>query len=123
MENLWQEIIKNIKEEIGIQNVKTWIDPLIFIKNTEDTIFLEAPNKFIRDWFYDNYKKNVILKLQEKVGRKIKLEINVNRKKIKEENIIKDRIKTKENVDIKLINNSNINHLYTFDTFVSGPSN
>ncbi len=129
MENLWQEIIKNVRDEIGDQNVKTWIDPLIFIKNTEDTIFLEAPNKFIRDWFYDNYKKNVSLKLQEKIGKKINLEVEVNRKISKKEDIknnerlTKEKEEVKENRNIKLINNSNINHLYTFDTFVSGPSN
>jgi len=129
MENLWIEIVRNVKSEIGEQNVKTWIEPLNYVNNTDDTIILEAPNKFVRDWFYDNYRKIMVIKLQELTGKKVNLKIEINKQKHKEvnkkdnepANDEKKEIKTKQ--VIKKTNYSNLNHLYTFDTFVSGTSN
>jgi len=129
MEKLWMELVNNMGDEIGEQNIKTWVEPLNYIKSTDTTITLEAPNKFIKDWFCDNYNKKITIKLNEITGKKIKIEIEVNKniKTIKRDKIEKPVDKEgKENIIEKtteIVKNSNLNHLYTFDTFVSGSSN
>lgn len=125
MENFWLEAVHRISDDIGGQNVKTWIEPLNYVNCTDELLVVEAPNKFIKDWFIDNYLKKLTIKLNEITGKKIKIEIQVN-KKIKEKTpSIIDEEKKINIVEKKTtsINNSNINHLYTFETFVSGPSN
>src|SRR6056297_1250271 len=71
----------------------------------------------------------MVIKLQELTGKKVNLKIEINKQKHKEvnkkdnepANDEKKEIKTKQ--VIKKTNYSNLNHLYTFDTFVSGTSN
>ncbi|NCU31344.1 MAG: chromosomal replication initiator protein DnaA [Candidatus Moranbacteria bacterium] len=133
MKNIWFEAVSKISQDIGLQNVKTWIEPLIYKKYQDNSLFLEAPNKFIKDWFQDNYRKKLERKLNELTDKQIKIEIEINKNKQKiKENIelIINKEENKEeikniNIDKKTNNtdNSNINNRYTFDTFVSGSSN
>ena len=129
MKQLWLDAINELKGDLGMQNVKTWIDPLKFKDSKDEYIILEAPNKFIRDWFIDNYKLIFIDKIKDKTGKKIIIKIEVNKSLItkeKEEIIVKKQEKNFERIEelnTKEIAFSNINSRYTFDTFVSGPSN
>ncbi len=128
MEKLWMDIVSNIGDDIGEQNVKTWIEPLNYIENSDSILVLGAPNKFIKDWFYDNYSKKIEKKINETTGRDIKIQIEVKKiiktvRKIEEEKIEEEKKEKKPIIKTDLIKNSNINHLYTFETFVSGSSN
>jgi len=133
MKNIWFEAVSKISQDIGLQNVKTWIEPLIYKKYQDNSLFLEAPNKFIKDWFQDNYRKKLERKLNELTDKQIKIEIEINKNKQKIKENIELIINKKENKEeIKNINidkktnntdNTNINNRYTFDTFVSGSSN
>lgn len=129
MEDIWKETINNIKNQIGIQNTKTWIEPIIYKEIDNGIIILEAPNKFIRDWFNENYASTVIKNLSENLNKEIKIQVNISKSFNKEVNINKN---IEEIINITLENdsqinerfdNANINSKYTFDTFVSGPSN
>lgn len=128
MEKIWLEAVSRVSDEVGEQNVKTWIKPLNYVGCTDGLLTLEAPNKFIKDWFLDNYVNKLIVKLNELTGKKLKIEIEVNKKlkvEIKEvvKKVYQEKIEKISNKNSEIVNNSNINHLYTFDTFVSGPSN
>lgn len=128
MEKIWLEAVSRVSDEVGEQNVKTWIKPLNYVGCTDGLLTLEAPNKFIKDWFLDNYVNKLIVKLNELTGKKLKIEIEVNKKlkfEIKEvvKKVYQEKIEKISNKYSEIVNNSNINHLYTFDTFVSGPSN
>jgi chromosomal replication initiator protein len=128
MEKIWLEAIDKVRDEIGEQNIKTWIEPLNYVRNTDALIILEAPNKFIKDWFLDNYVNKLTKKLNEMTDKKLKIEIEVNKKIKIEKKDVEKKIyeEKKESISVKnaeSIINANINHLYTFDTFVSGSSN
>ncbi len=129
MKQIWLDTIRELKTSIGEQNVKTWIEPLKFIEKENELIVLEAPNKFIKDWFIDNYKNTVIKQLSNNIGSNIDIRIEIN-KKIKENQVIEENKKVEESIiekkellEKKAITISNVNSRYTFDTFVSGPSN
>lgn len=127
MEHIWLKTINELKSDIGEQNVRTWIEPLKFIKKENQTILLEAPNKFIKDWFIDNYKIIIKRKLSNIIGLDVDIKIDVNKKPKEKSEVqeIKEDIVVEKSqfAERKEISNSNVNSRYTFDTFVSGPSN
>lgn len=129
MSNIWEKVKSELKQELSEQNIKIWIEPIIFEKKSDNTIYLEAPNKFIIDWFNDNYKKIVTEIINNLENNKVNIIINVNNKlhnSTKKELLNIDEIEIYNTKNKKSINHnhiSNINSKYTFDTFVSGPSN
>lgn len=124
--NIWEKTKDYLKQEISEQNMKTWIDPIVYDECTDNNIYLKAPNKFIINWFTDNYKKlaielaknindinyNFILKVDKNITQ------SVTNKEIAKSVEVKDKT-----YKIKYSHISNINSKYTFETFVSGPSN
>ncbi|NOY12731.1 MAG: chromosomal replication initiator protein DnaA [Deltaproteobacteria bacterium] len=127
MNNIWKETINKLEKEISPQNFATWIKPLQFIGIEAEYVKLEVPNKFIKDWLKDNYIKKIEKILSDIGPVNYKINININNKeniKVKRderrvEKIIKEKISIKKNLD----NFTNINKNYTFNKFVSGPSN
>ncbi len=131
MNNIWLQAIDRIIKEIGQQNSKTWIEPLVYKSSYKNTLLLESPNKFIKDWFIDNYKKNLEIILNEMTQKSIKIEIAVKKNKKDTSNkTVNEKINEYIEEDNTIINkninkffNSNINKNYTFNNFVSGSSN
>jgi chromosomal replication initiator protein len=125
MKNLWTKSLDILKNKTSEQNFNTWIKP-IQIKEIEGNIIrAEVPNKFIKDWVKENYKKTIEDTFSELGFLNYELILNINNKikKIEKENNIKEKKKILINNDINNIEISNINAKYTFDTFVSGTSN
>lgn len=127
MKNIWSETLEILKTKISDQNISTWIKPIHPIKIVGDKLTVEVPNKFIKDWIKDNYKKVIeeTLSTVGTVNYTIDIKINKNTKK---ENIEKTteplKLKLKpESITRKIESLPNINPKYTFDTFVSGTSN
>jgi chromosomal replication initiator protein len=125
MNNIWQATIEKLEQEISPQNFSTWIRPLQFIDIIGDQVNIEVPNRFIKDWLRDNYIKK-IEELMSSVGTvNYRINIKINEKN---DNIIK-KINASEKKEVKKIITSkndqfsNINDKYTFNSFVSGPSN
>jgi chromosomal replication initiator protein len=59
MSELWARALADIKDEIGRQNVETWIAPIHFVSRNKNEIVLEVPNKFFRDWVIENYARKL----------------------------------------------------------------
>ncbi len=127
MDKIWRATLDRLEQEINSQNFSTWIKPLHFVEIVEDQVNLEVPNKFIKDWLRDNYTKK-IEKIMSDIGTvnyRINLTINQNKKISKNKNVFdSEKIKNKDFVKINKNDEfSNINEKYTFNSFVSGPSN
>ncbi len=124
MKKIWSSTLELLQSEISEQNFSTWIAPINPVKLTGNLLTLEVPNKFIKNWIKDNYKK-IIEENLYKVGTNnysIDIKINENmKKKFPIKTLIKDL--EKDHIKIKTQNIPNINPKYTFDSFVSGTSN
>jgi len=127
MKKLWSESLEILKTKISEQNISTWIRPILPVKLTGNTLTIEVPNKFIKDWIKDNYKKMIEETLSQTGTANYTLVIKTNKKRtvetvenIKEAPFINLEIKKET---IKVENIPNLNPKYTFDTFVSGTSN
>ena len=126
MNRIWQATIEKLQQEVSEQNFSTWIKPVNFVKIENDQVYIEVPNRFVKDWLKDNYLRKIEKIISEigTVNYKINIKISKETKKEetkKEENEIKVKKKQINKIDKDI--NSNINEKYTFDSFVSGPSN
>ena len=127
MIRIWTETLEKLRTKISEQNLTTWINPINFVEISGDQVILEVPNKFVKDWVKDNYKKIIEETLSETGTVNYKIIINIDKKTNKNTNKNINKIEKEEkNINLKKINNielSNINVKYTFESFVSGPSN
>ncbi len=55
--NIWDDFLIIMKEEAGSSVVETWFKAVSLQKwdSTTNTVYLEAPNPFVRDWIKSNY--------------------------------------------------------------------
>jgi len=128
IKKIWMETLESLKEKISEQNVSTWIKPINPVKISGNVLTVEVPNKFIKDWVKDNYKKTIeeTLSAVGTVNYIINIKINEKSKKIinkEKDNIRKSVDIVEEKLQIPEQNLLNINNRYTFESFVSGPSN
>jgi chromosomal replication initiator protein len=133
MQLLWQKTLAELRETINDQNFNTWIEPLQISKIDGQSVYLEAGNKFIKDWIKDNYKQTIEEAIWKVSSIKYTINITVNKDiKTKAKNSEKIEHVSEKKVKERIINEvkktekievSNLNQKYTFDTFVSGPSN
>lgn len=131
----WKQILEDLRQEFTSQVYNTWIQPLQFIDYKENTIFIQAENKFIKDWVEKNYKPNILKNIKNYLPEAIDLNISINKnnnKSTKNKNshknidnhIYKTENEVKNSTTSKNNNsNTNLNKNYTFESFISGSSN
>ena len=118
MENLvsiWNKAENSLKKRLGQNTFETWIMPLKPKAGDKDSLVLEAPDDFFRDWVEKHYK----LIFQEEIHSLAKKELKVILETAKgSAGPAKGpflRTRTQEN--------PTLNPRYTFENFVVGPSN
>lgn len=55
MQNLWEQVLNNIREKITPQSYKNWVEPTKILSFSETTIEIGVPNVFYESWFQENY--------------------------------------------------------------------
>ncbi|MEK6727412.1 MAG: chromosomal replication initiator protein DnaA [Candidatus Omnitrophota bacterium] len=119
---IWQQAQPLLKERLGETIFETWVLPLRATAKNKETLVLEAPDQFFRDWAQRHYKdiiQETVLSLSE--GRPITLAFDVNAQpKAMEETL---QSQTSLIAHPERLGPFNLNPRYTFDNFVVGPSN
>lgn len=142
MENIWLEAQSNLKKVLTEQTYNTWIDPLIFLGATDDTIVLEVPSSFFQKWVTDKYLGMIKEAVSAVTSKNYHFEFHVGEPKAetqearpekearqskeKEKDKDKEREKEKEKDKEKEKKSDfipNLNPKYTFESFVCGASN
>jgi len=130
MDRLWLETMAHLEKQLSPHNFSTWLKPLVFVEVNKDNITVEVPNRFFFDWVNDNYRTLLEKTLSELGSTNYRLNIKINQKKEKKAPLDKEMKSTevkKINIQEKPVKRDNLfqnlNKKYTFNTFVSGPSN
>ncbi len=131
MEKIWQETLQKLQQEVSAQNFTTWIKPVHFVAITDDQVLLEVPNRFIRDWLQENYLKRIETVMSDlgTVNYRIRIEINSATQVQPKPEMASSEPQAAPKLPVaaskpeQLEQFANINPKYTFDSFVSGPSN
>ena len=115
----WSEIIEKLRIEYGLSNVSfnTWIKPLKVHELKDNTVFLLCELKASIDHIKHKYELPLRVCIAEVTDEEFNVaficEDDIKQTETKEEN---QKIKT-------IIEQANLNHKYTFDTFVVGNNN
>lgn len=130
----WQECASRLKEELAPTQFNTWIRPLR-VSETDSTITVSAPNRFVLDWFKENYlnKINQILSgLDSDKGKSVVLTIGdaeplkpepIAQTPVVEKAVVTNNKEAKKPKKIEIAHKSNLNREFSFDKFVEGKSN
>jgi len=116
----WEETQCDLKTKMGDTIFATWIAPLKFSTQDNQSINLEAPDQFFKDWVEKHYLELIrqTLKLRGLNNLLVKLVVSSSPKDLS--------IPSTDEINIKAAPATaatNLNSRYTFDNFVIGPSN
>ena len=117
----WEEVLSNLKTTLGDTVFSTWIAPLKFSSQDNQTIDLEAPDQFFKDWVEKHYLKIIqeALKLKGLDNLLVKLVVNNTPGN-------HTLLHAPSETSIKNLPGAgfiNLNSRYTFENFVVGGAN
>ncbi len=143
IQGIWETFLMIVKEEAGSRVVDTWFKAVSLYQwnDVENTVYLEVPNSFVRDWIKNNY----LGLIQTHLGRLLHvqqpkvsfIQSNIQPMQSPSESttlVVSHRNDSVSDSDgssarrslIKIQNKKRrhyINKNYVFDTLVVGPSN
>ena len=125
MEVLWNDVVNDIKKRLPDNTFELWFKSLRFLEAKKDTVYLEVPNRFFKDWIFENYItmiKDTVNRLEEK-DYLIELIISNNSNAPSQE----EQKKTSLPENPVVIDNykwrQRLTSIYTLKNFIKGPSN
>ena len=149
-EEIWNNCLSIIRDNVTIQNFKTWFKPIKAVKLENMVLTVQVPSQFFYEWIENNYITLIKKTLKRELGRDAKLEYNIlletssgkkpyvtkipsnEQDKIKN-NPVNFPINMNENSTIrnpfiipglqKININPQLNESYTFESFVEGECN
>lgn len=123
IQELWQEILKQISEKLSKPSFDTWFNETEAIRLTNDTLYIYVPNDFVKDWLNKNYKKLIEDILLDFTGSQLSVFLTTSQQL--EETSIGNSINTVK-IEVASTNEEYRNILnpkYIFETFVIGTGN
>jgi chromosomal replication initiator protein len=119
----WNYCLERLEGELSPQQFNTWVRPLQ-VEERDTMIVLLAPNRFVKDWVQEQYfdKINVILSEKGDFSH-YSLSLEIGCQNNASEPTRQKETKTWHKNTKKVQHASNLNHNFTFDSFVEGKSN
>ena len=115
----WDDFLKIIKSKLSSVSYDTWFKDTKLKKITDDTISIEVPMSFHKDFLSKNYYELIDSIIYGLSGKNYDISFVIEEDIIEEDNIVlENNLNTKTNTF-----NSNLNPKYTFENYVIGDSN
>jgi len=121
LSNIWDNILEYTKQEIGQRAFENWFTQTRLDSITEDSLTIEVPSTFFKDWIYDHYRDVLNIAVLKTIGKVIPINFIVKPPSGIESAIATKKILAPE----RTIHRKTfyLNPRYTFEGFVVGPSN
>ena len=71
--SVWNNCLTFIEDNIQPQAYKTWFEPIIPVKLSEDVLSIQVPSKFFYEWLEEHYIKILRTALTKQLGPNAKL--------------------------------------------------
>ncbi|MDR3624965.1 MAG: chromosomal replication initiator protein DnaA [Chlamydiales bacterium] len=119
----WAQFLEFAKKNCSATAFENWLAPIHVIDWSAETISLEVPNVFVKEYLLDNYKNDLraFLPVNPSGEPSINFTIGSSQKAPSENHVSLEKeiasIHFAPIIDVKL------NNAYRFDTFIEGPSN
>ena len=118
MEDLWSKVIDSLKERVGQQNFDIWIKPIQLISMVGESVELEVPNRFFKDWIQEHYSSHIKEALSFLTQKPCLLKFRIRNEK----DFTPPPLQTNDLLATPPFQTI-FNPKYTFDNFVVGASN
>lgn len=121
--NLWEKAQGTIKEKVGDASYATWFATLQVKEKDSNTLVIETPDNFFKNWIIEHYQKTIDDTFQEITTKIPTIEFEVNT------HILKSAAPARLSQFEKGFglgvepSAAHLNPRFTFDNFVIGPSN
>jgi len=123
--DIWQGALETIEKNIDPRTFENWFIPIKLISMDQESIEIEVPNKFFKDWFYENYLpliKNAVFAFTNKEYT-FKFSCSKQKRGSRPHNYNKS-IATKVSLPLRGSSIGDpLNQNYSFENFVVGNSN
>lgn len=147
---VWDSCLQTIKRNVNAQSYKTWFEPIRPVRLQESALTIQVPNKFFYEWLEEHYVSLLKTTIRKELGVKGRLEYQILTGANRELNgghrngshngngvngvkhqspgpggMDKEQIKNPFVIPgiRKLKVDPQLNHSYTFDTFIEGDCN
>ncbi len=126
VEILWQNVLKEIKDELSSLAFDTWFSDVKLIELNDGVAIIEVPMSIHKKHLSDNYFELIRAALNKVTGTNFDLDFllpdEVNNRKVEKENK-EEEITLEEGVPKSFKDKSNLNPKYSFENFIVGNSN
>ncbi len=72
-QSVWNNCLSFIKDNIQPQAYKTWFEPIVAVKFTDNALSIQVPSKFFYEWLEEHYVKILKVALTKELGPNAKL--------------------------------------------------
>ncbi|MDT0557519.1 chromosomal replication initiator protein DnaA [Ichthyenterobacterium sp. W332] len=72
-QSVWNNCLSFIKDNIQPQAYKTWFEPIVAVKLTDQALSIQVPSKFFYEWLEEHYVKILKVALTKELGEDAKL--------------------------------------------------
>ena len=122
IQSKWDEILEYIKNEYNLSDISfnTWIKPLKFhsVENNKVIIIIPFDQSHSKNYISSKYSLPIKVSITEVTGMEYDVEFILEKDASSEDTLINNNI-----INTPEYENTNLNHTYTFDTFVVGSNN
>lgn len=121
--DVWSDLVNQFREELTPEVYNTWFSPIRVTSFNEDSITVEVPNQFYKDWFNKNCLKRIRASLDQIYKRPISISVTMSNKDVPlppPSSAEPPPIPSKQLISYK---DSMLNPRYSFENFIVGPSN
>src|SRR4030042_2305981 len=121
LEEIWRNSLARIEGKVGSSVFELWFKPIKIASIKDQTVTLEIPNRFFKEWIEDSYPNLIKDSLETVVGYPVTLKYRVEEKQDTTQQKIISQL---ENKRIRLANKGvYLNPKYTFENFITGKNN
>jgi chromosomal replication initiator protein len=121
MDELWQTVLRTIKDKLNPQSFETWIRPIKPVSLQDNAMTIQVPNRFFQDWIQDNYLSLIKTSLFQQTQQHFS--INFTFDPDNRHIVPRQQLSVSSMAAPVAATRSPFNPKYTFDNFVIGPSN
>jgi chromosomal replication initiator protein len=120
VKNGWTQFLEFIESRCTSAEYQNWISPIRLVEATPEKILLEVPNVYVQDYLLDNFKEILCNFLPLLSSGEPAIHFLISSEKPAAIALSASLETQEEAVPIFELR---LNHLYTFDNFIEGPSN
>lgn len=121
LEDIWNKSLSIIEKKVGANPYELWFKPAKLVQIKDNTVVIEVPNRFFKDWIEDFYPTLINEIIGDITGQTVALKFRIAEKEDSALKKIDARLEgRKQRLASKGIY---LNPKYTFESFVTGDSN